>query len=571
MLQAKKDRPFRPEVWGGIECTINRIADRYSDQLATTGHYSRKSDIECIAALGIKTLRYPVLWEHHQPDPSKPIDWNWAERQLYALRDHDIDPIVGLLHHGSGPSFTSLDDPHFPDLFAAYAGLVAERFPWVMHYTPVNEPLTTARFSGLYGIWYPRKKDPLCFLNMLLNQLKGVVLAMKAIRRVNPAARLIQTEDLAQIHSTPALAYQADFENERRWLTYDLLCGKVVRTHALWDYLMFTGITEDQLNFFIENPCIPDMLGVNYYVTSERWLDEDVDKYPAYTHGGNGRTDYADVEAVRIVDRLSLGDLLKELYCRYELPVAITEVHLNCTREEQMRWLMYIWTTACEAGREGVDIRAVTSWALLGAYDWDTLLTKNDLHYESGAYLLRDGQLHLTAVGHLVKTLARGGRFDHPLFAEPGWWARPKESGSAPDEEPFPQHRLLIFGRDERQTLLLSGLCRTRGIPCKILSPVEKGIFADNPPTALYLYKPWGVIEWVQTKAPHRTRPKPTDLEGLCRQRNIPYMALPFDQPVCEGTIHQRLDLFIDKAVGTVLLQSYPFEVAGHFGEMLMQ
>ena len=26
------------------------------------------------------------------------------------------------------------------------------RYPWIDAYTPVNEPLTTARFSGLYGI-----------------------------------------------------------------------------------------------------------------------------------------------------------------------------------------------------------------------------------------------------------------------------------------------------------------------------------------------------------------------------------------------------------------------------------
>ena len=41
---------------------------------------------------------------------------------------------------------------------------VAERYPWVRRYTPVNEPLTTARFSALYGLWYPHVRDDAAFL-----------------------------------------------------------------------------------------------------------------------------------------------------------------------------------------------------------------------------------------------------------------------------------------------------------------------------------------------------------------------------------------------------------------------
>ena len=50
---------------------------------------------------------------------------------------------------------------------------VAERYPWVEHYTPVNEPLTTARFSGLYGHWYPHARDDGAFLRALLQPVPG--------------------------------------------------------------------------------------------------------------------------------------------------------------------------------------------------------------------------------------------------------------------------------------------------------------------------------------------------------------------------------------------------------------
>ena len=85
-----------------------------------------------------------------------------------------MKPIVGLMHHGSGPSYTNLLDPQFPEKLASYAAAVARRYPWITDYTPVNEPLTTARFSCLYGHWYPHHRDPLLFARALLAQLRGV-------------------------------------------------------------------------------------------------------------------------------------------------------------------------------------------------------------------------------------------------------------------------------------------------------------------------------------------------------------------------------------------------------------
>ena len=82
-------------------------------------------------------------------------------------------------------------------------------------------PLTTARFSGLYGFWYPHERDDRAFAQMLVNECRASVLAMQAIREVNPRAQLVQTEDIGKVYSTPLLAYQAEFENERRWVTLD--------------------------------------------------------------------------------------------------------------------------------------------------------------------------------------------------------------------------------------------------------------------------------------------------------------------------------------------------------------
>lgn len=412
----------KPEIWGGIECTINRVGNTFRDQLQYSGHYTRPGDIAQFANLGIRALRYPVLWERHQPVKDQVIDWSWTAQQLQTIQSKNITPIAGLIHHGSGPAYTSLYSAGFAEGLADYAHQVAARFPWLEYYTPVNEPLTTARFSGLYGFWYPHHKNAYSFAVILLNQLKATVLAMRAIRRINPAAKLIQTDDLTKIHSTRLLKYQADFENERRWLTYDLLCGRVTKAHALWHYFISLGIKEAQLAFFTENPCAPDTVGLNYYITSERYLDECLEAYPAHTHGGNGTHAYADVEAVRVIQPTGVKKLLHEAWNRYHIPLAITEAHLHCDEVEQMRWFKEIWDACCEAQQEGVDCKAVTAWSLLGAYDWNSLLTKNAHVYEPGVFDTKNNVLQPTLTAGLIASLANQGYSDHPLLAQPGWW-----------------------------------------------------------------------------------------------------------------------------------------------------
>ncbi len=499
------DKPIpycNPEIWGGIECTINRVQNTYIDQLHHSGHYYRDGDIELLSSLGIKRMRYPLLWEKHQPDKNDAIDWTWSEKQLNKLRDKNIEVIAGLVHHGSGPEFTSLDDPQFPKLLAAYAGKVAEQFPWIQYYTPVNEPLTTARFSGLYGIWYPHAKDDSQFLRMLLNELKGTVLAMEAIRKINPEAQLVQTEDLGKTYSTPALKYQADFENERRWLTYDILCGRLNPEHKLWNYFINNGIKEEELYFFIQHPCIPDVFGFNHYLTSERFLDEKKELYPSHFHGGNGRHQYADVEAVRVnvEEETGIEILLKEAWERYHQPIAITEVHLHCHREEQLRWFKHVWQACNLLVKEGVDIRGITSWALLGSYGWNKLLTLPDGDYEPGAFDMRSGYPRPTALASFIREIANHQICNNKFSEEKGWWQREsrflyeactKTIQMASSQTP----PILVIGKNGTLGKAFARICEERCISYYLLSRQDCDISNINSiEAAINHYKPWAVI-----------------------------------------------------------------------------
>ena len=50
------------EMWGGLECTVNRVGDAYFRQMDRNGHCRRADDIDRFADLGVRAVRYPVLW-----------------------------------------------------------------------------------------------------------------------------------------------------------------------------------------------------------------------------------------------------------------------------------------------------------------------------------------------------------------------------------------------------------------------------------------------------------------------------------------------------------------------------
>ena len=512
------------EVWGGVECTVNRVGDRWFDQMAWSGHDARASDLTRIASLGIRTLRQPVLWERLAPNHPEDIDWGWSDERLARLYELGIRPIVGLLHHGSGPGYTSLLDPAFPEKLATFAGAVARRYPWIVDFTPVNEPLTTARFSALYGHWFPHLRSNRDYVRALLNQLRGVVLAMRAIREVIPHARLVQTEDCGNTFGTAGTRRQVAHERHRRWLTWDLLTGRLDEGHPLRPFLAAAGMTSEDERFFAEAGCSPDLLGLNYYLTSDRYLDERLDRYPREMHGGNGEIAYADVEAVRARAQGIAGHQahLLAAWNRYRLPLAITEVHLGCTREEQARWLLESWRGARAARAHGADVRAVTAWALLGSFNWESLVTQDAGQYEPGAFDVRAPDPRPTALAHVVTTLAAGGEPEHASYSGAPWWRRSERILYGPmrrkGSRPSGARPILIVGSTGTLGRAFERVCDLRGLCSRLVGRTEVDI---TDPVAvgaiLRSVEPWAVVN-----AAGYVRVDDAEAESeACREANV--------------------------------------------------
>lgn len=582
------------ELWGGVECTVNRVGDEFRDQVVLTGHDLREDDLDRFAALGLRTLRFPVLWERTAPAGVDRADWRWPDARLARARALGLRPIVTLLHHGSGPRETNLLDPAFPERLAAYARAVAERYPWITDYTPVNEPLTTARFSALYGLWYPHVRSDRDFLLALLAECRATVLAMQAIREAVPEARLVQTEDLGWTSSTALLAYQANFDNDRRWLGLDLLTGRLRPQDRMWRHMRALGIDQASIEWFLESACPPGIVGINHYLTSNRHLDTDLDRYPPETWGGNGRHRYADVAAVRVLEEpAGPAQLLEEAWERYRLPIAVTEAHLGCTREEQLRWLRDMWNAAHQARARGADVRAVTAWALLGAYDWDSLLTRSAGHYEPGAFDVRGPAPRLTAVGRLIGELATGRQPSAQVAGAPGWWRRPirfayGHAGPLPDS-PRTSGALRAVSRTDRPILVTGAggtlataverLAVLRGLEVRALGRAELDIAdAASVAAALDGQRPWAVVNaagYVRVDDAERDRDRcfrenadgPAALARACNRRRIGLVTFSSDL-VFSGT-GGRPWIESDQPAPTTVYGASKAEAERRVGELL--
>jgi hypothetical protein len=233
---------------------------------------------------------------------------------------------------------------------------------------------------------------------------------------------------------------------------------------------------------------------------------------------------------------------MQEAWSRYHLPMAITEAQLACTREEQVRWICEMWEASHVARNAGVDVRAVTAWALFGAYDWDSLLLRERRRYENGAFTLQGGVPRETAVAAAIRGLATQGSFDHPLLKTPGWWRRPERilfgPVSAPRTGPGNAITQLEPGNEDEPKLLvivtrsdlLREICALRSLRCGLVGPAEA-----KSEVVLSGQSWWAVL---------MEQSAPPEIEELCQAHGIPCARLPARYN--RRAIRRTLDRLID-------------------------
>jgi dTDP-4-dehydrorhamnose reductase len=212
-------------------------------------------------------------------------------------------------------------------------------------------------------------------------------------------------------------------------------------------------------------------------------------------------------------------------------------VHIGCTREEQMRWLVEAWRGALRARAEGADVRAITAWALLGSFNWDSLVTRDAGHYEPGAFDVRGSTPRRTALANVIASLAAGCEPSHPALRGTPWWHRADRLIHGPSiDEPLPAASgairagapmILIVGDAGRSDDAIKHVCDTRGLAAHVGSHHEMEAMLSG-------LQPWAAL--ISGRS---------DLADACHQRGIPVAIISSDGEI-QDLAHAALDRLID-------------------------
>ena len=367
-------------LWAtGIEDTFvpqARPGLRALDEYVLTQHDRLwRSDFDLIAETGVQALRWGLPWYRIQPAPDQ-WDWAWADRALeYLVNVNGITPILDLMHYGTplwlDNSFINAD---YPQRVAEYAQAVTARYrSLVRYYTPLNEPMVNAEFSGKRAEWPPYLSGDDGDVKLTMALARGIVLTSQAIRAEQPDAVLVQVEALWRTETDEeALRAQAAASNERQYLSFDLTTGRMTDAHPLAAHLRRHGVEDRDLEWFRDQAVAFDVFGANFYPWSYNRLV------------GEGQSKTRQVARATSGERIEL--VLREAHQRSGLPVMITETSAKAPLAGRALWMDETIGTVASLRREGLPIVG---------YTWFPAFTMIDWAYRRGRRPLRDYLLHL--------------------------------------------------------------------------------------------------------------------------------------------------------------------------------
>jgi len=350
----------------GIECSNPSVVGADGkrirrDLLEECGHYRHfKQDLALVKDLGTPCLRYGLPNHLVHLGPGR-YDWSFVDEAMAEIKRLGITPILDLMHFGIPDWLGNFQNPEMPLHFADYAAAVAQRYPWVRAYTPVNEIYVSARNSGWDGLWNERLRTERGFVTALKHLVAANLLAGARIVRHRPNAIFVQSESAEYTHHVVAApSHEVKLRNKLIFLSLDLLYSKAPDA----DVLMFAqdnGLTRDEFMWFMQSaPAGFQVMGNDYYGHNEKLLLPD------------GTMMYGE-------DVLGWYKVTMRYYERYYKPVMHTETSTPFP-ELNPRWLWKQWTNVLRMRRDGIPVLGFTWYSMHDQFDWDTQLAEQNHH-----------------------------------------------------------------------------------------------------------------------------------------------------------------------------------------------
>lgn len=341
---AAQDGIFPTFFLSGFECSTFVWKDRgRRDLIAETAHDRNVlDDYAFLRSVGIAVAREGAPWPLIDRGDGR-YDLERLDPYIEAMNRNQIQPIWDLCHYGY-PDGLDPFSSEFADRFARYAEAVAAyvtpRVNAPCFYTPINEITFFAFIGGEWGWTAPWGNTREGRERLRLALCRADIAAVKAIRGVDPKARMVHVDPLVLVvapHDRP------DLEGAAREETF-------VDTFRAWD--MIGGLSHPELG---GAPDILDIVGVNCYSFGQMEYRE---------HGPHAALPPDDPRIV------PLCELLVQVWDRYRRPMIVAET--SGLKEGREDWLRDVIHEAMAAVVRGVDLHGVCLFPAVDMPDWHT-------------------------------------------------------------------------------------------------------------------------------------------------------------------------------------------------------
>ncbi|HEX8288923.1 MAG TPA: family 1 glycosylhydrolase [Pyrinomonadaceae bacterium] len=328
----------------GFECSTFLWKDQgRRDLVAETQHDKHvREDYRILNELGIAAAREGIPWA--LIDKNGTCDFSRLDPMIAAMNESQIMPIWDLCHYGYPEDIDPFTDDftnRFADYCRAAAEYVVKRIEHKPHcFTPINE-ITFFSFCGAEWGWVaPFKNTKEDRFKFRLALCKAAIAGVKAIREIDPEARMVHIDPLVQVVAP----------RDRPDLIDDAYHETHVDTFLAWDII--AGKKHPELG---GSPEILDIVGANNYSFGQMEYRE---------HGPHAALDPGD-------DRIKpLCDLLRTVWERYRRPMIIGET--SGMEGGRAAWLKDVMEESLAAVNEGMELHGICLFPGVDMPDWHT-------------------------------------------------------------------------------------------------------------------------------------------------------------------------------------------------------
>ncbi|WP_119153396.1 b-glycosidase [Caldimonas tepidiphila] len=328
----------------GFECSTFLWKEQgRRDLVAETQHREHAlQDYGLLRSVGIGVAREGIPWPQVDRGGGR-FDFAPIEPLIDALRQTQVLPVWDLCHYGY-PDGCDPFSPGFVQRFADYCRAAAAHVCPRLHgphcFTPINEITFWGFAGGEWGWMGPFGRDRATRERMRRVLCEAAIAGVRAIREVQPDARMLHVEPLIRV--VPP-ADRPDLADEARREMEDDAC-------FAWDVLY--GRLHPELG---GAPEVLDIVGTNCYSFGQMEYRE---------QGPHMAMDPHDHRIAPLCEMLSM------VWERYRRPMVIAETSgLGEGRED---WLRDVMQESLAAVERGIELHGVCLFPGVDMPDWHT-------------------------------------------------------------------------------------------------------------------------------------------------------------------------------------------------------